>query len=68
MPQTKVGAGIRFVERRNHPQVLDGLLESVQNHLIVLQRFAAVQATVILGAQRMKPSNFNGSTLGGIRK
>ena len=26
MPQPKVGANIRFVERRNHPQVLDGLV------------------------------------------
>jgi superfamily I DNA/RNA helicase len=26
MPQPKVGASIRFVERRNHPQVLDGLV------------------------------------------
>jgi hypothetical protein len=25
MPQPKVGTRIRFVERRNHPQVLDGL-------------------------------------------
>jgi hypothetical protein len=25
MPQPKVGASIRFVERRNHHQVLDGL-------------------------------------------
>jgi hypothetical protein len=27
MPQPKVGASIRFVERRNHPQVLDGLID-----------------------------------------
>jgi hypothetical protein len=26
MPQPKVGTRIRFVERRNHPQVLDGLV------------------------------------------
>jgi hypothetical protein len=26
MPQPKVGTRIRFVERRNHPQVLDGLI------------------------------------------
>jgi hypothetical protein len=28
MPQPKVGASIRFVERRNHPQVLDGLVRT----------------------------------------
>jgi hypothetical protein len=28
MPQPKVGTRIRFVERRNHPQVLDGLSQA----------------------------------------